>query len=311
MKTPFVIIGGGICGLTLANKLSAAKDFALVIEKSKGAGGRMATRRDGEAVYDHGAAFYTHSEDYPNVWHTRWQNIGKSKAWFSEINMNYFCGTTGMASLVKDLAEGQAVHYEEKVMRIQSDSTAVKLFTESGKVFDAHKIIMTCPLPQSLEILKASQISYPDSLKLITYGKALVGLFEVTSPNHLLNFNLLKPGSAIFTVANNQDKGISKKTALTVVMGEDFSDLHFDSEDSRSLQLIETELLKYFNVDLKVLKSQLKKWRYCQPQSIFQEKFISLDSGKIILAGDAFGGGSINGTISSANAVFDHLTKCR
>ncbi|MCX7432565.1 MAG: FAD-dependent oxidoreductase, partial [Planctomycetia bacterium] len=54
-----VIIGAGIAGLSAAGELVASGRRVLVLEKSRGVGGRMATRRVGEAVCDHGARFCT------------------------------------------------------------------------------------------------------------------------------------------------------------------------------------------------------------------------------------------------------------
>ena len=54
-----LIIGAGISGLTCAASLRAAGLSPKVIEKSRGIGGRMATRRAGALSFDHGAQFLT------------------------------------------------------------------------------------------------------------------------------------------------------------------------------------------------------------------------------------------------------------
>ena len=55
--TKIAIIGAGLSGMTLAHEL---QDFASVIcfEKSRGVGGRMATRRAGSFEFDHGTQFF-------------------------------------------------------------------------------------------------------------------------------------------------------------------------------------------------------------------------------------------------------------
>lgn len=52
------IIGAGISGLTLAGKLAQRGEIT-IFEKSRGAGGRMATRRAGAFHFDHGAQCFT------------------------------------------------------------------------------------------------------------------------------------------------------------------------------------------------------------------------------------------------------------
>ena len=60
------IIGAGISGLALANKLK--NHFEVVVfEKSRGYGGRVATRRSGEFIFDHGAQFFkAKTEEFRN-----------------------------------------------------------------------------------------------------------------------------------------------------------------------------------------------------------------------------------------------------
>jgi len=57
-KQNIAIIGAGISGLSLANML---KDIAnvKVFEKSRGFGGRVATRYSEDFEFDHGAQFFT------------------------------------------------------------------------------------------------------------------------------------------------------------------------------------------------------------------------------------------------------------
>ena len=52
-----LIIGSGLAGLSAANKLAKNGSNIIVIDKGRGVGGRLASRRIGEAVFDHGAQF--------------------------------------------------------------------------------------------------------------------------------------------------------------------------------------------------------------------------------------------------------------
>lgn len=58
------IIGAGLTGITIAQKLSQ-RFSVTVFEKSRGVGGRMATRFDDGFEFDHGAQYFTvHSEEF-------------------------------------------------------------------------------------------------------------------------------------------------------------------------------------------------------------------------------------------------------
>ena len=53
-----VIVGAGMAGLTAARRLQRFVDV-VVLDKGRGVGGRLATRRVGDATFDHGAQFLT------------------------------------------------------------------------------------------------------------------------------------------------------------------------------------------------------------------------------------------------------------
>jgi len=54
-----VVVGAGISGLLAAKALKEKGWTVTVLEKSRGVGGRMATRRVGRNKFDHGAQFFT------------------------------------------------------------------------------------------------------------------------------------------------------------------------------------------------------------------------------------------------------------
>ncbi|MSO32728.1 MAG: FAD-dependent oxidoreductase, partial [Ilumatobacteraceae bacterium] len=62
-KKRVVVVGAGIAGLTAARALSHAGHSVIVLDKGRSVGGRMATRRIGDATVDHGAQFFTVRSD--------------------------------------------------------------------------------------------------------------------------------------------------------------------------------------------------------------------------------------------------------
>lgn len=65
-SSPFqhiAIIGAGMAGITAARTLQQAGHRVTIIEKSKGVGGRMSTRRSELGGFDHGAQYFTVRDD--------------------------------------------------------------------------------------------------------------------------------------------------------------------------------------------------------------------------------------------------------
>lgn len=311
-KTPFFIIGAGICGLSLGDLLHQKKKEFYLIEKSKSVGGRLATRRSGAAVFDHGAQFYKHSPDRILFWHEKMQNLGVSQLWFQdERGVQYFSAKQGMTQIAKVLSEScRPIIFNERVIKIEHLNDELKVICESGSYHLTGKVILTCPLPQSLEILRSSQISYPAELDTIQYAKALVGLFDgvSSSESSAKNVSFRRPGNQIFSISNNQSKKISLSLCYTVVMKSDFSEQNFNDTDENILRKIESEFLNEMtNESFEITSRQMKKWRYSHPLTTYPENYLKVGSrGEIILAGDAFGRGShgsISGAVRSAQDV--------
>ena len=58
-KVRIAVVGAGIAGLACALELSRADALVTVFERSRGLGGRLGTRRQGNFAFDHGAQFVT------------------------------------------------------------------------------------------------------------------------------------------------------------------------------------------------------------------------------------------------------------
>ena len=166
---------------------------------------------------------------------------------------------------------------------------------------------MTAPAPQSLDILRNSKIQYPAKLDQISYAKSLVGLFQVKLENENQKSAYVNPGSAIFSIADNQTKGMCSSSAWSVVMNSEWSHSHFDKSDEAIIDAIALELIHHYSGKIIIEKAQLKKWKFSHPLSKSTEKFFALNDGKIILAGDGFTSGSLRGAVDSSQAVADYL----
>ena len=57
--TDVLVIGAGIAGLTAAAELQRGGRRVLLLDKGRGVGGRLASRRIDGATFDHGAQFIT------------------------------------------------------------------------------------------------------------------------------------------------------------------------------------------------------------------------------------------------------------
>lgn len=305
-----IIIGAGISGLCLGQGLQRLQKNFLVLEKSKSVGGRLATRRDGAATYDHGAQFVKLAHGASFFADDIWMRAGLKNLWFEDSKYQYFSSQKGMTSLAKAMALDLPIQCSEKVLQIQKMQSGWQLACESGQVFESKNIFLTAPVPQSLELLKNSKIDFPQELLAVTYAKAVVGLFEVEEHQELSKLTYLQNcNDFIFSVANQRSKKISENLAFTVVMQADYSAQNFERPESEILEDITMHFKKYLRAAVSIKKSQLKKWRYSHPLNISENLFLSLKSAPgIYLLGDGFGGPQILGACNSATSVLQFLS---
>src|SRR5687767_6931136 len=106
------IIGAGICGLMAARELTQNGYQVWLLDKARGVGGRMATRRVDNAVFDHGAQFFTSRSAEFSGLVDEMQQAQVARQWYRgypslTINKSEsyprFCGAHGMTDVPKFL----------------------------------------------------------------------------------------------------------------------------------------------------------------------------------------------------------------
>jgi predicted NAD/FAD-dependent oxidoreductase len=99
------VIGAGLAGLTVAAELQAAGHAVTLFEKSRGPGGRCATRRSAAGPYDHGAPGFEAVTAAFGAQVQDWQRAG----WVAcdpSANTGQMIGVPSMNALAQQLANG-------------------------------------------------------------------------------------------------------------------------------------------------------------------------------------------------------------
>ncbi len=75
-----VVVGAGLSGLVAARRLADDHEV-VVLDKGRSVGGRLATRRIGDAVLDHGAQFFTVRGEALRAHTDDWLARGVARVW--------------------------------------------------------------------------------------------------------------------------------------------------------------------------------------------------------------------------------------
>jgi predicted NAD/FAD-dependent oxidoreductase len=310
-----LIIGAGMTGLMAASDLQSAGYRIVIIDKGRGVGGRIASRRVGKATFDHGAQFITSKNPRFAKTIESWQQSGVVEEWYLDTTDGRRCwrGTPAMTAVAKNLAGKMEILLGKRVLSIIDHKTHWTLHLDDGKVISAKAVLLTPPVPQSLAILNSGGIDLPNSKKVqlnsVEYESCLAVMAMMGSPSRIPKPGYMKLNNGpIVWVADNQMKGVSKLPAVTIHASTAFSLEMWEY----NWEKIGLELLKSAEswIGSDVIDFQIHGWRYSRPVRIQEKPYVILSSSPpLIVAGDAFGGASVEGAAISGWAAADRLKK--
>ncbi|MBW4581102.1 MAG: FAD-dependent oxidoreductase [Tildeniella nuda ZEHNDER 1965/U140] len=174
------VVGAGMAGLICAQQLQQAGDRVMILEKSRGVGGRIATRRLHETLADHGTCYLTPKGEAFQGFVERLVAAGVVQSWTDTVHELSPVGTLsaspatdrypryvapdGMTAIAKSLAAELDIrfshlvqsltlvnntHWQLTVQRTNLDQTKV---TET---LTAKAIVVAIPAPQAAVLLQA------------------------------------------------------------------------------------------------------------------------------------------------------------
>ena len=308
--TDVIVLGGGISGCACAHRMSRLGYAVTLVEKGRGVGGRMATRRMGEARIDHGAQFFTARDPRLKSFLSDWEKDGIVSPWYDSIAGRSdiptgirYRGAEGMTSPAKFLARSFTIEKSFFVEKIQRDQhwTVVERMGQN-RILKAKHLVVTFPVPQVIELFDRSDFTLDsvtmDLLRAVRYTRciALFGLLAGSS-------NLKHPGTVTHPVAevdwvsDNQVKGISEKPACTVHASDDFSQKYWDSPDQERVPLLKKVAEE--TLGTQVTQWSCHRWGFAKPLQTFGASHFYSAEHAMTLAGDGFGGERIENAFLS------------
>jgi predicted NAD/FAD-dependent oxidoreductase len=160
------IVGAGVSGLTAAHLLAQRGLAVRVFDKARGVGGRTSVRRSDDLRFDHGAQYFTVSDERfaPSV--EAWRRAGIVAKWDGRIvviedgqvraspSQTRYVGVPGMNAITKHLASSLEVTTQTRIAAMQRRSHQWLLRDDSGHdvgCFDT--VIVALPAAQAADLL--------------------------------------------------------------------------------------------------------------------------------------------------------------
>ncbi len=317
-ETDVLVIGAGVSGLLCASQLQDAGLKVRVVDKGRGPGGRISTRRQADARFDHGAQFFTVRDARFQAFVDQWMQAGVVREWFrhSPEDSNpqgypRYCGMEGMASVPRYLATQLDVACGERITELSRNIDVWIATSASGARLAAPYLLLSTPLPQALALLDTSGLDYAGNdkaaLRRIRYAKALTTMAILDGPSALPQTGFVKLlQKPLAWIADNKLKGISPHaTAVTIHSDAEFAEQHWGSPDETCGPLMLEAAEQWLGSPVR--EYCCHRWGFTTPLNPWHEKHYTNPAIKLTLAGDAFGGARVEGAalsgIEAAEAI--------
>eukprot|EP00123_Amoebidium_parasiticum_P006212 comp17220_c1_seq1/m.16203 comp17220_c1_seq1/g.16203 ORF comp17220_c1_seq1/g.16203 comp17220_c1_seq1/m.16203 type:complete len:310 (-) comp17220_c1_seq1:213-1142(-) len=298
-----LIVGAGATGAAAAQKLKQLGASVLVVDKGRGVGGRLATRR----VNDYGAA--DHGVQKVEMRSAKAREILSPflRQWYGE----YYMAPKGFSAVAKELLKETHVKTSVRIVALKRKEGWWQVGGDDGSNWSAEKVLLTCPVPQALTLLKENGITLNETtLSLLSqrkYEPCICAVVSLKTPPPT-GLHLKTPTSPLRLIVNNAEKGIATNPLLTVHADAKWSADNWTRKEEELLEDVLGVTLSQLGMNKEaVAGAQLKKWLYAFPEKTTDDGVVELGDG-LFLAGDAFSGPvGVEGAVLSGLAAAERL----
>ncbi|GAP98803.1 NAD(P)/FAD-dependent oxidoreductase [Leptolyngbya sp. NIES-2104] len=319
------IVGAGMSGLTCAQMLHQAGYKVVVIDKSRGLGGRMATRRLQGTHADHGVCYLkpksAEFQDLLNqlvdrkiirVWTDTIHELDEGRIQPPQKRASCYAAMNGITMIAKFLSIGLTLRLNHRVERIE-EQNGWNLYCESGEVISASAVIVAIPAPQAAMLCG----TYIERLTSIEYSPCISAIAvyptERQADVERLDWKAIVclADSDLGWIGIDSTKQLNPgQPAIVIQSNATFAAQHLEDLDLQQVgeQLLKraAEVAEPWFTSPEVL--QVHRWRYAFPINPVSEKFLAATtSNPMICTGDWCGGNRVENAFHAGLATANHL----
>jgi renalase len=305
MSADVVIIGSGMAGLTCADLLRDAGVSVLVLDKGRGVGGRMATRRvslpGAELRFDHGAQYL--DEDGAELSSLFRRYPAAVGDWADERGITHVVGQAGMSSLPRAMADGLALRQGVEVTGLRQTAEGWAINTADDSFIAPH-VVLTVPAPQAAALLADDPLA--DRVGTVAMAPSLVLMvaFPATSSRPFVSCR--QSDAALAWIAQDSSKPGRPADAVTWVAhaGTEWSLAHLEHSKEEIAATMLPLLCEAIGARAgDALYTAAHRWRYAQVTKPLGQPFLRHPGGRLHLGGDWCLGAKVDHAVASGAAM--------
>jgi predicted NAD/FAD-dependent oxidoreductase len=339
------IVGAGIAGLTCAKQLQATGRRVVVLEKSRGVGGRVATRRLQDTCVDHGTCDLSLKHQSPpsqqfesfvnqllaakilHVWTDTVHQMDKDGN-LSEPDVTdrapRYVAASGMSAIAKFLASDLDLRLNQRVEQLhwQGDRWQLVTIGEPSGEITAKVLVMAIPAPQAIVLLQPLAellpVAFLDQLKSVHFFPCLSVMAGYAAKQQQAWFNQYPNVKAIgcsrhpdfgWIGVDSTKRSDANQTIFVFQSSAGFAEPYLAAID---LQPAGWQLLNRAAKQLAPWLNapewlQVHRWRYAFPRTPLSTLCLAAEPLPLICAGDWCGGQKVEAAMRSGLASADQI----
>lgn len=282
IRPTVAVVGAGMAGITLARRLADRGLPVTIFEKSRGIGGRMSTRREGECAFDHGCQFFTVRDDRFRSYVEAWREAGLVSPWrhrlancdrgvitMLEDDTIRFVGVPGMNAMLKGMAGDLPVRLATRIVQIEESESGWRLrAAENPAPVEFEMVLVTAPAEQAAELLApVPELREKAASVRMQSCWAVMAVFdvEIDAPFDAAYVR----NSPLVWIANGGSKpGRSAHEAWVLHASPSWSRAHFDEKPDRVIdQLLQAFCEALGLAGVRPSDVYAHRWRYASPEN--------------------------------------------
>ena len=266
-----LIVGAGMAGLACAERLGQAGHQVTLLDKGRGAGGRMATRRFstplGEPTFDHGAQYFNASDARFEARIRHWRDAGKVAPW-PAASEGAWVGAPTMNAPLKAMAEGLDVRWATRVVQVSRNPAGWEVVTEDGGAFRGDFLVIALPSEQAGQLLEGVVSEWSAQARARASSPCWTVMLVLSEPLRMAPDCLRGDDDAIlgWAARNSSKPGRTGPESWVLQAGAKWSADNIEAPEAQVEIELSTAFSEWLAISLPdVIARSSHRWRYARP----------------------------------------------
>jgi predicted NAD/FAD-dependent oxidoreductase/deoxyribodipyrimidine photolyase len=323
------VVGAGLAGLVAARTLADHGMDVTVVDKSRGVGGRLATRRINDHLWaDHGAQYFTARDRRLERYVRSWIEEGLAAPWFGRIvelapggrvvsekhDVVRYVGTPSMNAIAKHLAKDLQIQRETRISSlVPFGDRGWQLIDQAGASVGCFDTVIANGPPSQVSQWIGRHADWSEDLHCIKMNPCVAMMLHVEGLETLpFDAAFINQGPIAWIARNDSKPGRPKTpgSLWTIHASVEWSADHIDRDDtyleSHLSEAMETMVGRSLE---KVIYRAIHRWRYSVPADSSDREFLWDSTARLGACGDWLCGGRIEGAFLSGQAIAGALLR--